>query len=52
MKGLNHLVVVPGHGIWKGWKEEEKLDEEMWVLEQYQVGGGRVAAWVQHIETG
>ncbi|TCD64737.1 hypothetical protein EIP91_003693 [Steccherinum ochraceum] len=52
VKGLSHLILVPGHGIWKGWNEEEKLDEEKWVLEQYQLGGGRVSAWVKHIETG
>ncbi|KAH8079417.1 hypothetical protein BXZ70DRAFT_901673 [Cristinia sonorae] len=52
LSGLSHLVMVPGHGIWKGWSGEEKLDEEMWVLEQYQLGGGRVKVWVQHIQTG
>ncbi|THH26675.1 hypothetical protein EUX98_g7517 [Antrodiella citrinella] len=52
LKGLNHLIVVPGHGIWKGWSKDQALAEDKWILEQYQQGGGRVQAWVSHIETG
>ena len=50
--GLNHLVMVPGHAIWEGSNSEDILDEDKWILETYQKGGGRVAAFVKHIETG
>ena len=46
---LEHLVLVPGHAIWRGSRAEEGLDEDRWVLEPYQRGGGRVAAFVKHI---
>ena len=32
-----------------GSRAEEGLDEDRWVLEPYQRGGGRVAALVKHI---
>ncbi|CAL1708221.1 unnamed protein product [Somion occarium] len=50
--GLNHLVVVPGHGIWKGSGPEDILDEDKWILESHQRGGGRIPAFVKHVETG
>ena len=46
---LDHLVLVPGHAIWRGNSVEERLDEDRWVLEPYQRGGGRVAAFFKHI---
>ncbi|KAG6370959.1 hypothetical protein JVT61DRAFT_10671 [Boletus reticuloceps] len=49
---LSHLIVVPGHAIWKGSRREEVSDEDMWTLEDYQRGGGRVSAFVDHIEHG
>lgn len=49
---LSHLIVVPGHAIWKGSKPEEVLDEDMWTLEDYQRDGGRVSAFVDHIRQG
>lgn len=50
--GLSHLVMVPGHAIWEGSNPEDILNEDKWILEAYQKGGGRVAAFVKHIETG
>lgn len=50
--GLDHLILVPGHAIWQGSSSEDILNENKWILESYQKGGGRVAAFVKHIETG
>lgn len=52
LERLSHLIVVPGHAIWSGSKPDEVLDEESWTLEDYQRGGGRVAAFVDHIKQG
>ena len=43
--------MVPGHAIWKGTTLEARLDEDQWILEPYQHGGGRVAAFFKHIVT-
>lgn len=51
-EGLKHLVVVPGHGIWDGLREEDILDERRWVLKEYQRGRGRVEVLVEHIRRG
>lgn len=52
LAGLNHLVIVPGHAIWKGLDAERRFEDDEWVLEEYQRGGGRVSAFVQHITQG
>ena len=52
LEEIDHLIMVPGHAIWKGTSVEERLDEEQWVLEPYQRGGGRVAAFFGHIVGG
>lgn len=49
---LHHLVVVPAHAIWEGRTHDERFDEDKWTLEEYQKGGGRVKAFVKHIEEG
>lgn len=46
---LDHLIVVPGHAIWKGTNLEARFDDDQWVLEPYQRGGGRIAAFFKHI---
>ena len=46
---IDHLIMVPGHAIWKGTTLEARLDEDQWVLEPYQHGGGRVAAFFKHV---
>jgi hypothetical protein len=52
LERLSHLIVVPGHAIWSGSKRDEVLDEGTWTLEDYQRGGGRVSAFVDHIKHG
>lgn len=49
---LEHLIIVPGHAIWKGINPEFRLHEDQWVLEPYQKGGGRVSAFFAHILRG
>lgn len=49
---IDHLIMVPGHAIWRGTDIRRRLDDDEWILEPYQRGGGRVAAFYQHIETG
>ena len=50
LKFLDHLVIVPGHAIWKGNDPSQALDENSWILEDYQKGGGRVTAFYNHIQ--
>ncbi|OJA10507.1 hypothetical protein AZE42_01702 [Rhizopogon vesiculosus] len=52
LENLSHLIIVPGHAIWTGTQQGEVLDEDRWTLEEYQRGGGRIAAFVQHIKRG
>ncbi|KAF8893926.1 hypothetical protein BD779DRAFT_1504241 [Infundibulicybe gibba] len=52
IKYLNHLIMVPGHAIWKGIDSELRLHEEEWILEPYQRGGDRVATFFRHISQG
>ncbi|KAI0633746.1 hypothetical protein C8Q77DRAFT_1157910 [Trametes polyzona] len=49
LEELDHLIVVPGHAIWKGSSLEERFEEDRWVLEPYQRGGGRIEAFFKHI---
>ncbi|RPD54166.1 hypothetical protein L227DRAFT_512146 [Lentinus tigrinus ALCF2SS1-6] len=52
LEDIDHLIMVPGHAIWKGTDLEARLDEDQWVLEPYQRGGGRVSAFFRHIAAG
>jgi len=52
LTSLNHLIIVPGHAIWTGIRPEHVLDEEFWTLEDYQKGGGRISAFMDHIKQG
>jgi len=52
IRGLKHLIVVPGHAIWKGGDPQSRLDEDQWILEPYQKSGGRVATFFAHIQQG
>jgi len=49
---LNHLIVVPGHSIWKGPDPHLIRNDDEWMLEPYQKGGGRVLAIINHISRG
>jgi len=51
-RDLDHLIIVPGHSIWKGSNADLRLHEDEWLLEPYQKGGGRVSAFVSHIVRG
>ena len=44
---LDHLIVVPCHGIWRG--SNSWLEDKDWFLESYQQGTGRVRAFYDHI---
>lgn len=52
LSDIDHLIMVPGHAIWRGTDIQRRLDDDEWILEPYQRGGGRVAAFYRHIEAG
>jgi hypothetical protein len=52
IQALDHLVVVPGHAVWLGPLSNSRLDDDEWILETFQRGGGSVAAFISHIERG
>ncbi|KAI0033458.1 hypothetical protein K488DRAFT_14497, partial [Vararia minispora EC-137] len=49
-RALDHLVLVPGHGVWLGSREEDVLDEGQWLLAEYQRNRGRPATLLSHIQ--
>lgn len=49
---LDHLVVVPGHAVWKGVDPEKRAQDSEWILEPYQKGSGRTQVFWEHILTG
>lgn len=52
---LQHLIIVPGHGIWLGKAGESVYNESTWALETYQRGDGsvsRISAFISHIRKG
>ena len=49
---LDHLIVVPGHAIWKGADPEKRTQDSEWTLEPYQKGSGRTRVFWEHIVTG
>ncbi|KAI0259207.1 hypothetical protein BC834DRAFT_640895 [Gloeopeniophorella convolvens] len=49
---LNHLVIVPGHGIWTGARPEDAESEDSWLLASYQRGRGRPSVFRAHIARG
>ena len=51
-KGLDHLVIVPGHGIWTGAHPEDAENEDAWILASYQKGRGRPSIFRAHIARG
>ncbi|KAK0461014.1 uncharacterized protein EV420DRAFT_1640517 [Desarmillaria tabescens] len=52
LANLNHLVIVPGHAIWRGANSASRLDVDDWVLEPYQREGNRVDTFYRHITRG
>jgi len=49
---LQHLIIVAGHAVWTGCSANDRLDEDNWILEERQKGGGNVEAFFAHIEQG
>ncbi|KAG9000984.1 hypothetical protein FRB94_005060 [Tulasnella sp. JGI-2019a] len=49
---LSHLIIVAGHAVFTGCSPEERLDEDHWILEDRQRGGGNIEAFFKHIEQG
>jgi hypothetical protein len=52
IRGLKHLIIVPGHAIWKGGDPHLRLDDDQWILEPYQKSAGSVASFFAHIQRG
>ncbi|GJE91972.1 hypothetical protein PsYK624_081240 [Phanerochaete sordida] len=52
LQALDHLVMVPGHAIWKGTAPGRILDEQNWLLEPYQATRGRIEAFYNHVARG
>jgi hypothetical protein len=50
--GLDHLVIVPGHGIWTGSRSEDAEVEDSWLLASYQKGRQRPSIFRAHISRG
>ena len=45
-----HLIIVPGHGIWKGSNDGYKTED--WWLESFQVEGHDHLLFIEHIKIG
>jgi hypothetical protein len=52
IRGLRHLIIVPGHAIWKGGDPQLRLEEDQWILEPFQKSTGSVATFFAHIQRG
>lgn len=48
--GYTHLIIVPGHGIWKGTNDGAKSED--WWLESFQVEGHDHLLFIEHIRLG
>jgi hypothetical protein len=51
-KTLTHLVIVPGHAIWRGTRPELRMADDQWALAPFQKGKDRVRAFFSHIIRG
>lgn len=49
---LDHLIVVPGHAIWKGVDPEKRTQDSEWILTPYQKGTGKTQIFWEHIAVG
>ncbi|CCM05685.1 uncharacterized protein FIBRA_07916 [Fibroporia radiculosa] len=52
LANIDHLIIVPGHAIWRGIDPARRLEDDEWILEPYQRGGGRTSAFFGHIASG
>ena len=51
-ESLDHLIIVPGHAIWKGFDPEKRTQDSEWMLEPYQKGTGKTQVFWEHIAAG
>lgn len=51
-ESLDHLIIVPGHAIWKGVDPNKRTQDSEWILEPYQKGGGKTQVFWDHIAAG
>lgn len=51
-ESLDHLIVVPGHAIWKGVDPEMRTQDSEWILKPYQRGTGKTEVFWEHISVG
>lgn len=51
-ESLDHLIIVPGHAIWKGIDPEKRTQDSEWFLEPYQKGAGKTQVFWEHIAAG
>lgn len=51
-QSLDHLVIVPGHAIWKGADPEQRTQDSEWILKPYQKGTGKTQVFWEHIAVG
>jgi len=52
LRVLDHLILVPGHGVWMGSRKEDILDEDRWMMDDFQRNRGRPAMFLEHIRRG
>jgi len=51
-ESLDHLIIIPGHAIWKGIDPEKRTQDSEWILEPYQKGTGKTQVFWEHIAAG
>jgi len=51
-ESLDHLIIVPGHAVWKGIDPEKRTQDSEWMLEPYQKGTGKTRVFWEHIAAG
>ncbi|KAF9787869.1 hypothetical protein BJ322DRAFT_1105910 [Thelephora terrestris] len=51
-ESLDHLIIVPGHAIWKGVDPEKRSQDSEWILKPYQKGTGKIQVFWEHIAVG
>lgn len=51
-ESLDHLIIVPGHAIWKGVDPDKRTQDSEWILKPYQKGNMRAQVFWEHISVG
>lgn len=51
-ESLDHLIIVPGHAIWKGVDPAKRTQDSEWILKPYQKGVGKTEVFWEHIAVG